>query len=114
MTKNKKGRDSMIELLEATSYTDAIEENCSASEKDALVDSNLTPEARDARNFATMSALHPDGVRAVATFLGCKDYLLSIIFGGKSRLHLPVNSTIPYAYSKSRSPPAGTGTSCLQ
>ncbi len=64
----------MIELLEATSYTDAIEENCSASEKDALVDSNLTPEAGDARNLATMSVLHPDGVRAVATFLGCKDY----------------------------------------
>ena len=64
----------MIELLEDTINTDAIEENCSASEKDALVDSNLTPEARDARNLATMSVLRPDDVRAVATFLGGKDY----------------------------------------
>lgn len=55
----------MRNLLEDTIYTNAVEEDYSAMGKDGLVDSNLTPEARDARNFATMSVLHPDGRRAV-------------------------------------------------
>jgi len=64
----------MRNLQGNTTYTDAVEEDYSEIRKEGLVDSDLTPEARDARNLATMSIVQPDGRRAVATFLGRKDY----------------------------------------
>jgi len=65
----------MQELAGCMSIADAVEGECTAVPKeDGLVDRNLTPDARAARDLATTSIIQPEGRRAVAAFLGRQDY----------------------------------------